>query len=274
MSADDRVDQAREFLHGTLKRTVDTLPPTILMRELAECRRQLGQVLIVVDDGREDAGKLAEIRAVLAAFDWAEEAETWLDVPGYEGLYEVSDLGQVFSVPRADSLGRAQGGQMLKQVPDGKGYPLVTLHKDGKPRAVNVYHLVTDAFLGPCPPGLERRHLDGDKLNSRLSNLVFGTGGENAEDKIRHGTTAWGTRNPHAKLTPELVQECRQRRAAGATVAALALEYGITPSAMSKAVRGDTWAASPGRRRYSPGDAHDDRQYALEEIERIADGAR
>ena len=69
-AAGERVSQAREFLHGTLGRTVDTLPPTILMRELAECRRHLGQVLIVIDDGREDAAKLAAIRAVLARFDW------------------------------------------------------------------------------------------------------------------------------------------------------------------------------------------------------------
>jgi hypothetical protein len=70
VTADQRVTQAREFLHGALKRTVDTLPPTILMRELAECRRHLGQVLVVIDGLHEDAGKLAEIRAVLAAFDW------------------------------------------------------------------------------------------------------------------------------------------------------------------------------------------------------------
>jgi hypothetical protein len=73
VTADQRVDQAREFLHGTLGRTVDTLPPTILMRELAECRRQLGQVFIVIDDGREDAGKLAEVRAVLDSFDWGHD---------------------------------------------------------------------------------------------------------------------------------------------------------------------------------------------------------
>ena len=69
-AADQRVTYAREFLDGSRKRKVTELPPSVLMRELAECRRHLGQVLIVIDDGREDAGKLAAIRAVLARFDW------------------------------------------------------------------------------------------------------------------------------------------------------------------------------------------------------------
>ena len=71
VTADDqRVAYAREFLAGARKRKVDQLPPSVLMRELAECRRQLGQVLDVIDGLGEDAGKLAAIRAVLARFDW------------------------------------------------------------------------------------------------------------------------------------------------------------------------------------------------------------
>ena len=69
MNADQRVANAREFLAGACKRKVAELPPSVLVRELAECRRQLGQVLNVID-GDPDAGRLAEIRAVLGQFDW------------------------------------------------------------------------------------------------------------------------------------------------------------------------------------------------------------
>ena len=48
MTVDQRVDQAREFLAGARKRKVAELPPSVLARELAECRRQLGQVLDVI----------------------------------------------------------------------------------------------------------------------------------------------------------------------------------------------------------------------------------
>ena len=49
MSADQRVVMAREFLAGARKRKVAELPPSLLMREDAELRRQLGQVLDVID---------------------------------------------------------------------------------------------------------------------------------------------------------------------------------------------------------------------------------
>lgn len=71
MSADQRITTAREFLSGARKRKVDQLPPSVLMRELAECRRQLGQVLDVIAYGDAGAaGQLAKVRAVLAGFDW------------------------------------------------------------------------------------------------------------------------------------------------------------------------------------------------------------
>ena len=153
------------------------------------------------------AGMIAAIRAVLDIFDWdAQEAENWLDVPGYEGIYQVSDLGRVFSLSRTDSLGRPWGGYLLRQALDGKGYPLVTLHRSGEPKVASVHHLVTDAFLGSCPTGLLRRHLDGNALNCRLSNLAFGTSEMNGQDMVSHGTSCRGTRNSHAKLTEDLVR--------------------------------------------------------------------
>jgi hypothetical protein len=69
MSADQRVTSAREFLAGARRRKVDQLPPSLLMRECAELRRLLGQVLDVLAERRDAARRLAEVRALLAAFD-------------------------------------------------------------------------------------------------------------------------------------------------------------------------------------------------------------
>ena len=71
MSApDERAEFARRFLAEARQRSVEQMPPTVLMREVAELRRLLGQVLAVLAE-RQDAGRqLAEVRAVLAAFDW------------------------------------------------------------------------------------------------------------------------------------------------------------------------------------------------------------
>jgi hypothetical protein len=69
MSADQRVTSAREFLSGARRRKVDQLPPSLLMRECAELRRLLGQVLDVLAAHRDAAAQLAEIRDVLDRFD-------------------------------------------------------------------------------------------------------------------------------------------------------------------------------------------------------------
>jgi hypothetical protein len=70
VSADQRVEIARDYLATARRTSVEQLPPSLLMRECAELRRLLGQVLGILAD-RIDAGRqLAEIRAVLAAFDW------------------------------------------------------------------------------------------------------------------------------------------------------------------------------------------------------------
>jgi hypothetical protein len=45
------------------------------------------------------------------------------------------------------------------------------------------------AFQGPCPNGLEVRHLDGNRTNPKLNNLKYGTRIENMQDAILHGTT-------------------------------------------------------------------------------------
>jgi hypothetical protein len=55
MSADQRVTSAREFLSGARRRKVDQLPPSLLMRECAELRRLLGQVLDVLAAHRDAA---------------------------------------------------------------------------------------------------------------------------------------------------------------------------------------------------------------------------
>lgn len=108
--------------------------------------------------------------------------EVWKEVPGWEGLYEVSTLGRVWSRPRK----RVPGG-IMKPTARAKGYLMVTLwntrryHQDMK-----VHHLVLFTFVSPRPPNLMCRHLNGNAHDNRLMNLRWGTAKENAEDRVRH----------------------------------------------------------------------------------------
>lgn len=109
--------------------------------------------------------------------------ERWLPVPGYEGLYEVSDQGHVRSVPRHGTRGGA-----LRPWLDRKGYAMVRLYRGARQKGLSTHRLVLLAFVGPPGPGQQCRHLDGDSSNNRLANLAWGTRSENARDRVRHGT--------------------------------------------------------------------------------------
>jgi len=80
---------------------------------------------------------------------------------------------------------------VLKAGTNKAGYKLVSLWRDGKGRSCNVHRLVAAAFLGPCPTGMEVRHLDGDPTNNDVANLRYGTGSENCQDITRHGRNYW-----------------------------------------------------------------------------------
>lgn len=169
----------------------------------------------------------------------ADILERWLAVVEYEGYYEVSDLGRVRSLRRMTAAGW-RGGQVLK--PQCKRYFCVNLYRDRKMRTVTVHSLVAAAFLGPCPAGHEICHGRAGKLENRLTNLSYGTPAKNrGPDKYRDGTIQIGTRNGLARLTDELVRECRVRSAAGASWGALAREHGVSASTVRAAVIGLTW---------------------------------
>lgn len=109
--------------------------------------------------------------------------ERWLPITGYEGLYEVSDLGRIRSFPRQGTDGR-----VLKAFPGKYGHLHLTLWSQRRSKAVFVHWVVAEAFIGPRPADLEIRHLDGNAGNNRAINLAYGTSSENEIDKVRHGT--------------------------------------------------------------------------------------
>ena len=101
------------------------------------------------------------------------ENEVWKDVLGYEGLYKVSDRGNVHSVVRKDSIGRECGGRILKPNYDKDGYPNVNLCNNGKVKTKKIHRLVAEAFL-PNPNNYpEVNHRDEVKDNNNVENLEW-----------------------------------------------------------------------------------------------------
>lgn len=122
------------------------------------------------------------------------------------------------------------------------GYYKVTIRFNGRRRPVGVHQLVCMAFHGPKPPGMQVRHLDGDKSNNLPDNVIWGTCLENHGDQIRHGTKPRGTRQHSAKMTPSKVMEARRLHYEdGIGNNPLARRFGVTRRTIQKILRGITW---------------------------------
>lgn len=102
--------------------------------------------------------------------------EIWRPIKGYEGLYEVSNLGRVRSLDRWCSHRRGKQlkkGKILLGGKDYDGYRLVLLYKEGKRKTFKVHRLVAEAFI-PNPNNLPQvNHKDENKLNNSVDNLEW-----------------------------------------------------------------------------------------------------
>lgn len=123
--------------------------------------------------------------------------ENYIDVLGYEGLYQISDLGNVRSisrdVPHANGFGiRFLVGRILKPTLDKKtGYIYISLSAGGKVKKYNIHQLVAIAFLNHVPCGHKEviDHIDENKLNNYLENLRITTNRINCS-KTKRGVTS------------------------------------------------------------------------------------
>ena len=111
--------------------------------------------------------------------------EIWKDIPGYYGIYEVSNKGRVKSVPRIGFDGRRVKGRFLKKVVDGAGYYTTALRKNNIQKTFKFHQLVAMAFLGHTliDKNLVVNHIDFCKTNNEVINLEIVTRRENSNLK-------------------------------------------------------------------------------------------
>lgn len=172
-------------------------------------------------------------------------AEQWLPAVGYEGRYEVSNLGRVRSLARIEStrIGpRSIKGGFLKSRPNVDGYPHVPLRIGGKLRLVTVHRLVCRAFHGePTRLHNEVAHLDGNRANARADNLKWASKVENRNHRKLHGTECHGEQHASSKLTREAVEVIRAIPKRCADLKALAKRYGVSWRTISSIRSGKGW---------------------------------
>lgn len=170
----------------------------------------------------------------------------WVECPMFEGIYEVSNTGFVRrSAPRKRRIkDYFPDGKPLKGSLCTKGYPQVSLHKDGKSRTLKVHRLVALAFLGPRPKGLTVNHKDGIKSNNHIGNLEYVTNSQNIKHAFNLGlikaVSGEKASNPQ-KLNKEKVISIRERVSNGEARKLIADEYGIHVMTVGEIVRKEIW---------------------------------
>lgn len=108
-----------------------------------------------------------------------------------------------------------------------------------------IHQFMCETYHGPRPtPFHEVRHLDEDRTNNTLTNLVWGTNAENIIDRSKHGRLT-GSNQSNAKLHETDIPGIRARLAAGENPTHIAKSYPVTARAITAISRGETWTHVP-----------------------------
>lgn len=110
--------------------------------------------------------------------------EIWKDIVGYEGLYQVSNLGRVKSLDRISKNGRFLKGKYKKSTQDKDGYEKVSLSKDGLPNCYLVHRLVAMAFIPNPENKPEVDHINTIRNNNVVENLRWVNKSENNNNPL------------------------------------------------------------------------------------------
>ena len=161
--------------------------------------------------------------------------EEWRPVVGYEGLYEVSNIGRVRSVTRKvlqrNNRIKVMKGKLLtihNRSKKKNTYKAVRLSKENVMTNFNVHTLVAEAFLGPRPKDCLVLHGPLGRWVNTVNNLRYGSAIENAEDREKDGKTIKGEQMHTAKLTSADVLEIRKELELSATITALGKKYNVS----------------------------------------------
>ena len=174
--------------------------------------------------------------------------EQWRDIPGYEGLYSVSDLGRVRRDRDGAPTGRhgghgihARAGVIRTGFIGPHGYRIISLRASsgGSSNTCRMHKLVARAFLGITPDGYQVNHKNGDRADSRLDNLEYVTASENVAHSHRMSTAPrrW------KQLGADKAQSIRRLIDSGYSTSDVSWLFGISLSGVSRVRRGAAWVS-------------------------------
>lgn len=170
--------------------------------------------------------------------------ETWNPVLGFEGLYEVSSLGNVRSLDRDFALSsgtryRRKGKILSFNVKKGlHPYRRVVMSKNGEASLCLVSRLVLSAFDRPPLPGEQACHNNSNPSDNRIENLRWDTPVGNYLDRAANGTHPLGEKNNKARIREVDVKFIRE---SNLPCKALGLHFGLSPKYVSNIKQNISW---------------------------------
>ena len=169
--------------------------------------------------------------------------EIWKPIPNYP-LYEASNFGNIRSwvLQGSNKETRMVEPHLMTTTFDkGCKYMRVLITNEKGRKVALVHRVILETFVGPCPPGKESCHYDGDRTNNHIENLRWDTRKNNFVDRERHGHTMKGERHHFTKFANKDIVDIRLRARMGETHKSIAKSYDVTRQTISYIVRRDTW---------------------------------
>lgn len=162
----------------------------------------------------------------------------WRSVPGYEGLYEVSNAGEVRRIAGSPKCHKTR----VLSPAYHHGYLSVALSKNADVKSVGVHRLVAWAFIGP-QENLWVNHRNGIKSDNRVSNIEYLTPGENTKHAYRIGLqpSRAGEGNGHSRLTEHKVRLIRRWAGSGVPRKEIVKRIGASQTTVRDIIVGASW---------------------------------
>jgi hypothetical protein len=170
--------------------------------------------------------------------------ETWKDVIGYEGIYQVSNIGRIRSLDRVTCHGHKRRGVILSSKKGNNGYEKVILSKGNNKSHVSTHRIVAETFLIKDRDNFIVNHKDGNKLNNDVTNLEWVSNSYNIQhafdNGLNHGRK--GMKHHMAKLNDLQVRIIKKSLILGVRLTDLASIFNVSIGTISNIKNGNGWS--------------------------------
>lgn len=173
-----------------------------------------------------------------------EQIEVWKEVEGYEGVYEISNLGRIKSlsrtVPSTNGSFRTKKEKILKQY--NNNYLTVNFYENKKNKLILIHRLVAKAFIKNLNNKKQVNHINGIKTDNRVENLEWSTAKENINHSWKNNLSKSrsGEKHHNSKLTHQDVINIKEMRKTN-TAKQIAIIYNIHENHVYRILNGTRW---------------------------------